>query len=138
MMRRTLFFMIFTLQMLVAFGQSVHTVKEGETLESIARQHHITTNELKKANENAEMLFPGLLLNIPQVQRKAEAKSAASKTEIKTDIVRMRDGSYILCKVIGMKKSMLSIQQDGIDKTISVAIREVSEINYANGKKRKF
>lgn len=138
MMRRTLFFMIFTLQMLVAFGQSVHTVKEGETLESIARQHHITTNELKKANENAEMLFPGLLLNIPQVQRKAEAKSAASKAEIKTDIVRMRDGSYIFCKVIGVKKSMLSIQQDGIDRTISVAIREVSEINYANGKKRKF
>ena len=137
-MRLSLLFILFTFQALMAFGQKVHTVKQGETLESIAKLYHVTIDEMMKVNESAEMLFPGLVLNIPQVQKKVESKSDRSKPESKTDKVRMRDGSYVLCKVIGVKKTMLNIQQDGIEGTISISVKEILEINYANGNKKKF
>ena len=47
-------------------GQNVHTVKRGETLESIASFYHVTIDDLKRSNDNTEMLFPGLLLTISQ------------------------------------------------------------------------
>ena len=107
-MIRKLFVIILSFsQFLVAFGQKTHIVKQGETMETIAQLYQISIEELKKQNESAELLFPGLLLNIPQkVSKRESAKQEISMSKT-TDIVYMRDGSYILCKVVGIRKSLL-------------------------------
>ena len=50
----------------------------------------------------------------------------------------MKDGSYIVCKVVSVKKTTLIIKQEEIEGNISIPIKEVLEVFYANGKKRKF
>ena len=84
-------------------GQNVHTVKRGETLESIASFYHVTIDDLKRSNDNTEMLFPGLLLTIPQnknVPIQIEKEEAPQ-----LDKVEMKDGSYIVCQVVSVRKT---------------------------------
>lgn len=138
-MIRKLFVIILSFsQFLVAFGQKTHIVKQGETMETIAQLYQISIEELKKQNESAEILFPGLLLNIPQkVSKRESAKQEISMSKT-TDIVYMRDGSYILCKVVGVRKSLLSIRQDESKEDIKLPVKDVLEINYADGSKKKY
>lgn len=121
-------------------AQKTHTVKQGETLQSISTKYQVTVDELKKANPNVEMIFSGLLLNIPQTPRANKNVKTVStlKEAIPTDTVKMKDGSYILCKVVGIKQGVLIIKQEGEIGTFSVMPKDVSIINYANGTKRKF
>lgn len=120
------------------YGQKIHTVKQGETLESIASLYHISANELKGVNEGAVILFPGLLLTIPEKEMESQPQQVEKQEVPKLDKVEMKDGSYIICKVISVKKTTLLIKQEEIEGTISVPIKEVLEVFYANGKKRKF
>lgn len=50
-----------------AFGQEVrkHVVQRGETLESIAKDYDIPTTELKNANNDFELFYTGLEINVP-------------------------------------------------------------------------
>lgn len=118
-------------------AQSTHTVKQGETMESIAKQYNISVGELRKENQSAEMLFPGLLLNIPQT-KKAEPKPQEPEQLTLIDRVEMKDGSYVLCKVIGIKQNVITIKQDGIEGTVTIPVKDASLIEYANGNKRTF
>jgi len=118
-------------------AQKTHTVKQGETLQSIANEYHVTVGELRNANPNVEMVFSGLLLTIPQAEKTNDAVPTSQETP-SIDIVEMRDGSYILCKVVGIKKGVISVKQEGEDDTFTVMTKDVSIINYANGTKRKY
>lgn len=120
------------------YGQKIHTVKQGETLESIASLYHVSTNELKGVNENTEVLFPGLILAIPEKEIKSQPQQVEKQEVPKLDKVEMKDGSYIVCKVVSVKKTILIIEQEEIEGNISIPIKEVLEVFYANGKKRKF
>lgn len=54
--------------------QTQHTVQAGETLDSIARQHGVTTEALLKLNpqlQNAEKLQPGVALLLPAVLKES-------------------------------------------------------------------
>ena len=123
---------------LVVYGQKVHTVKQGETLESIASLYHVTIDDLKRSNENTEMLFPGLLLTIPQDKNGPQPIQIEQEETPQLDKVEMKDGSYIVCQVISIRKTTLLIKQEEIEGNISIPIKNVIEIFYANGKKRKF
>lgn len=131
-----LFIIIFT-SVFTMLAQKTHTVKQGETLQSIATKYKVSVGELRKANPNVELVFSGLLLNIPQTKKTNEIISTSQETT-PTDIVEMRDGSYILCKVVGIKQGILTIKQEGEDGTFTVMTKDVSIINYANGTKKKF
>lgn len=113
-------------------AQNIHTVKRGETLESIASLYHVSIEELKGINKNTEVLFPGLLLTIPQNGNVSKPDTS------KLDKVEMKDGSYIVCKIVSVRKTTLLIQQEEVEDNISIPIKDVIEIFYANGKKRKF
>lgn len=117
-------------------GQNVHTVKRGETLESIASFYHVTIDDLKRSNDNTEMLFPGLLLTIPQnknVPIQIEKEEAPQ-----LDKVEMKDGSYIVCQVVSVRKTTILIKQEDIEGNISIPIKDVIEVFYANGNKKKY
>ena len=120
------------------YGQKIHTVKQGETLESIPSLYHVTTNELKEANENTEVLFPGLILAIPEKEIKSQPQQVEKQEVPKLDKVEMKDGSYIICQVVSVRKTTILIEQEEIEGNLSIPIKEVLEVFYANGKKRKF
>lgn len=122
------------------WAQKSHTVKQGETLQSIASEYQLTVDELKKANPNVEMVFSGLILDIPKIpQAKKNNKTESTYQEaIPTDTIKIKDGSYILCKVIGLKQGILRFKQEGEDDIFTVLTKDVSIINYANGTKRRF
>lgn len=120
------------------YGQKIHTVKQGETLESIASLYHVSTNELKGVNENTEVLFPGLILAIPEKEIKSQPQQVEKQEVPKLDKVEMKDGSYIICQVVSVRKTTILIEQEEIEGNISIPIKEVLEVFYANGKKRKF
>ena len=123
---------------LVVYGQKVHTVKQGETLESIASIYHITIDDLKRSNDNTEMLFPGLLLTIPQNMNVSQPIQIGLEDTPQLDKVEMKDGSYIVCQVVSVKKATILIKQEEIEGNISIPIKDVIEILYENRKKRKF
>ena len=56
----------------------------------------------------------------------------------KLDKIDMKDMSYVVCKVVGVKAGYISLKQDGIDGVLKVPVKEVIRIRYANGKTRKF
>ena len=120
------------------YGQKIHTVKQGETLESIASLYHVSTNELKGVNENTEVLFPGLILAIPEKEIKSQPQQVEKQEVPKLDKVEMKDGSYIICQVVSVRKTTILIEQEEIEGNLSIHIKEVLEVFYANGKKRKF
>lgn len=137
MIRVILFTIFLTCYFLAANGQKIHTVKEGETIESIAKKYHVATDELMKENTSAEILFPGLLLTIPQKTAQVK-KEERAKVEPKLDKVEMWDGSYIICKVVNIRKTTVVINQKEIAGNITLPIKDVIEIFYANGTRKRF
>ena len=119
-------------------GQNVHTVKRGETLESIASFYHVTIDDLKRSNDNTEMLFPGLLLTIPQNKNVPQPIQIEKEEAPQLDKVEMKDGSYIVCQVVSVRKTTILIKQEDIEGNISIPIKDVIEVFYANGNKKKF
>ena len=62
-------------------SQSTHTVKKGETMTSIARQHSVALDDLKKANpqvSDPDVIHPGQQLNLPSQQGTASAQTAGT------------------------------------------------------------
>ena len=137
MIRRVFVTISFLLICIVAFGQIVHTVKQGETLVDIAALYNVTVDDIKKSNESAEVVFPGLVLNIPQ-KNEPQPKQVEQKEEPKFDKVEMKDGSYVMCKVVNIKKTTILITQVEIEGNISIPVKDIIEIFYANGTKKKY
>lgn len=138
MMRKVFIIMLLAFLCFTAYGQKMHTVKQGETFESIASLYHISENELKGVNEGAVGLFPGLLLTIPEKEMRSQSQQVEQQEVPKLDKVEMKDGSYIICKVVSVRKTTLLIKQEEIEGNMSIPIKEVLEVFYANGKRSKF
>lgn len=119
-----------------AMAQKSHSVKQGETIESIAKQYNVTVDEIKKVNPNAELFFPGLILNIPKST--ASNKTVEEVMPKKSDRIEMRDGSYVLCKIVSVKSGIVSFKQDGIDEMLTISTKDIILIEYENGNKRRF
>ena len=120
-------------------AQNTHIVRQGETMEKVATKYGTNIQELKRLNPNVDILFPGLLLNIPKVSQDAKSqKVVIDKPLSNVDKIEMRDGSYVLCNIINVKKSIVTIEQEGIEGHPSIPVKEISLIEYANGKKRVF
>lgn len=137
MTKRVYITIMLALFILASYAQRVHIVKQDETLESIASFYQIKVDDLKKENESADVLFPGLLLNIPQ---KTEVATPPKKEQMivpKQDKIEMRDGSYINCKVVSIRKTTILLKQEEIEGNISIPIKDVIEIIYANGSRKK-
>lgn len=137
MMRKIFFTILFEALCFITLAQKVHTVKHGETLADIASLYNVAENEIKKINESADVLFPGLLLNIPQ-KNKPLPKRHETKEEIKMDKLEMKDGSYVMCKVVSIKRTAILIKQEEIEGNISIPIKDIIEIFYANGTKKRY
>lgn len=118
-------------------AHQTYTVKQGEDFESIASYFGVTVNELKSINPNVEILFPGLLLNIPDAVKPVETTPIQAEV-LRTDRINMRDDSYVLCKIISVKQGKLTIKQEGEEGTTVILLKDAASIEYADGTKRKF
>ena len=70
---------------LTAAAQStVHSVQRGETLASIAKQYHLSIDELKAANPYiGKKLYVGIKLQIPEVKEAPRVEEVAAATPVK-------------------------------------------------------
>ena len=58
-----------------------HTVKRGETLESIAAQYGVTVEAIRAANPNAKLIVTGIKLEIPEKSQNDDALPMAQTTD---------------------------------------------------------
>lgn len=143
-MKAVISFVLFFCVALSAFAQNTitHVVKQGEDISSIAKQYNITIGELLKVNEgNADVLFPGLILNIPQKTQATQPTVPDKQPESQStdDYVELVDGSYLQCKVISIKSGWLSFEQAEVeDKPLRISMKEVVMIKYKSGVTKRF
>lgn len=135
-MKRKIVLLFVIVLSVTAMAQKSHSVKQGETIESIAKQYNVTVDEIKKANPNAELFFPGLILNIPKST--VSNKTVEEVMPKKSDRIEMRDGSYVLCKIISVKSGVTTFKQDDVEGVLTLPVKEITLIEYENGKKRRF
>jgi len=119
-------------------AQKIHTVKAGETMESIAQVYGVSVQSLKQQNPNVDMLFTGIVLNLPAVSQKQDNQAPTSNSPKNVDRIEMKDGSYIPCKVVSIKGTVATIEQEDIEGTTTIPTKDINLIVYADGKKRKF
>ncbi len=138
-MNRTFFIIIYLLSCLSITAQQEYSVKQDETIESIARKFNTSVNELKRLNPDLEMWFTGLVLKVPQSATNTSGILHPDTNTGQThDKIIMRDGSYILCKIAKSDARNIYFSQDGEEGTFDVAKKFIKEINYADGSKKKF
>lgn len=131
---------------LCAMSQEVrkHVVKKGETLALIAQNYRITTSQIEKLNKgNTEVLFPGLILKIPISETENEIsqneKSAKTQTTVDAEIVELKDGSFLECKIMSVSKGWITLRQSRFNsKSYRVPLKEIDVIRYSNGNVKRF
>lgn len=71
MIKRFIFFVLFCTVCVFAMAQSqtvTHVVQRGETIESIAKDYHVSVNDINKANPNVEgVIYVGMKLFVPKI-----------------------------------------------------------------------
>ena len=66
-LNRVAWILVFALVMAMPVFALEHTVKRGETLESIAIKYGVTVEAIKSANPTVNYIFSGIKLEIPQI-----------------------------------------------------------------------
>ncbi|WP_187146924.1 muramidase family protein [Candidatus Methylacidiphilum infernorum] len=75
---------------------TMHTVKEGETLQSLARRYRVSIFEIKKYNPNlGASLVPGQKLLVPVIEKEQEDVSALLKEAEGKRIYTVRQGDSL-------------------------------------------
>lgn len=125
---------------LSTYGQQEYSVKQGETITSIAQKFNTSVDELRILNPDMEMWFTGLVLKVPQQEAAPpyNLSSASNQANTKLDKIAMKDGSYILCKISRSDARNVYFSQDGEEGIFDVGRKFIKEINYADGSKKKF
>ena len=149
---------------LLSFAQNKiqYVVKEGDTMASIAADHGVTEQDIRRENgDNADMLFPGLVLTIPKAARPATGNNgnngnngsgsrvgsrvpssattpASGGGMAVVDKVVMQDSSYVLCKVESATASYVTVRQEGMPMPVKLAVKDVAYVEYANGTVKRF
>ena len=125
---------------LTIYSQQEYSVKQGETITSVAQKFNTSVDELRRLNPDMEMWFTGLVLKVPQRETASPYNlySASNQDNTKLDKIVMKDGSYILCKISRSDARNVYFSQDGEDGVFDVGRKFIKEINYADGSKKKF
>lgn len=98
----------------IAYAQNTnrHSVKRGETLESIATKYGVTVEELKNANKEAQMYFyPGMNLVIPQHTNTTSASSPKGNNNMYSNSQK-----WAVSRMSDIKSSVLSYVEIGYNK----------------------
>lgn len=88
-------------------GDVVHVVSKGQTLDAIARRHHVTVDSLREANElrRGQHIHPGLSLVIPGKTPKPKGKKPATEAARKSTVggagAKKQDGAKVSARRAG-------------------------------------
>lgn len=116
-----------------------HTVKQGETIESIAKQYNLTAEELRKANpNNSGMIFPGLYLLIPEKKEQPEANQPAAIVKEDKDRIELKEGSFIECTITEVNNTTVYFMQQDENKVYSMPKTKILYVKYEDGTKDYF
>lgn len=116
-----------------------HVVKQGETLISIANFYGITASQIEEQNKGSvENIFPGLILKIPSpatTKEREKSKNPVKKADsVDNDVIELKDGSFIECKVVGIKNGWITLRQEKFNSNnYRVSVKDVDVIKYSNG-----
>ncbi|OPY84193.1 MAG: N-acetylmuramoyl-L-alanine amidase AmiC precursor [Syntrophus sp. PtaU1.Bin208] len=85
----------------VASSTTSYQVHRGDSLDSIAREHHITVAELRKLNDmkNGDPLLAGTKIKIPETAAAAESKEGRTLTPAEATGVRKKKSDHITYRV---------------------------------------
>ncbi|MGD6875624.1 LysM peptidoglycan-binding domain-containing protein [Bacillus infantis] len=76
--------------------QTVYSVKKGDSLYKIARTHDVSVSELKTANNlNANLIFPGQELEIPEAGRTEEPSAPDQETPADISVYTVQAGDTL-------------------------------------------
>lgn len=133
MRRLYLFFMlIFSLILLPAYiyGDTIYTVKKGDSLYKISKKFGVSIRELKRENNLAsKRIKPGLKLHIPE---KGRVHKETLKSVVNTKTVKKENRSKKTIKKEGASEHYIVKKHDTLEKIAknnSVTVREIKEIN---------
>lgn len=119
------------------FGESQHTVKQGDTMEQIARQYGVSTEALLKNNPSIKdpaKLQAGMLLNIPTSQPKSSSpKGSESKDTF--EAVRKDD---VLDQLTSRGQSRETKVAAGEGQAFKAAPGEAKAFNFGSGEAKAF
>lgn len=77
----------------------LHTIREGQTLESIASAYNTTVQEIKMNNQGVKSFQAGVLIKVPVL---ADTASPANKQEFAYHKVERKQTLYSICKKYGV------------------------------------
>lgn len=88
-----------------AYSATIHKVKGGETLQRIAKRHHITVEQLKNLNNlRSDNLRPGQRLTVGRVQKDTSTKKLAGRKKVKQQQIEVaadeQDPDFIEYRVL--------------------------------------
>ncbi|MBQ5452387.1 MAG: LysM peptidoglycan-binding domain-containing protein [Bacteroidales bacterium] len=77
----------------------LHTIKEGQTLETIAKAYNTTVQEIKMNNQGVQNFQAGVLIKVPVI---ADSATPANKQEFVYHKVERKQTLYSICKKYGV------------------------------------
>ena len=77
----------------------LHTIKEGQTLETIAEAYNTTVQEIKMNNQGVQNFQAGVLIKVPVI---ADSATPANKQEFAYHKVERKQTLYSICKKYGV------------------------------------
>lgn len=140
-MRTTCITMLFLLAAMQLNAQKKvqYSVKSGDTYARIAAKYGIDESALRAANADCpDILFPGLIVDIPARQKSTNRLMQDTVAKVMHDRIKLKDSTYIECKIINTTKTVLRFRQDNQFALFQIAIKDIYEIRYADGSIKRY
>lgn len=82
-------------------GQEIkkHVVQRGETLESIAKEYKLSPNELQNANNDMEILYTGLEINVPIKKKPITSNGTGQFSDSDEQFLKILAAYYDDCEI---------------------------------------
>ncbi len=114
-----------------------HTVKAGETLQTIASRYGISVAELKAANTGLdEYVFAGMVLKLPVKLAKpveASGQIILPVDDLK-DVIYLKDGSELVAKILSIEADVIKFEQYDTDEPFTIQMSDVISIKFEDGR----
>ncbi len=121
-----------------------HAIKNGDTLFTIARKHHTTVEEVKKANglKKGETLKLGRVLKVPKNtyfpdKKKKVAKITEKRKNTKITVKAKKSSKKLVKKSEKKKRRIVRAKNSRQDKKLAKALMNIKSKRIVSAKKKK-
>lgn len=127
-------FLLSSICVLNAQNTTEHAVKNGETLQSIAKLYKITVDDLKKENPGLdEYVFAGMMLKLPTKRDSQQKESLVADDDLK-DVIYLKDNSELVVKIKNVDANAVTFEQYDTNDLFSLKKELILSITYEDGR----